>query len=96
MAEEVITNTITSAISTTVDVEIVDHRSYKEFPTLPACNNVRDYSPVPTAGRPSNGKHPSKHGSVPQTRLTPAKPWSQVLKQNAREKSNSLHQHPSK
>ncbi|CAK9176291.1 unnamed protein product [Ilex paraguariensis] len=94
LPNEVIANKTPSATSTTVDVEIEDHRSIQEFPTLPTGNNVRDSSPVPTVGGSSNGQHPSKHMSVPQTKPTPTKPWSQVLKQNAMEKSSSLQQHP--
>ncbi|CAK9150249.1 unnamed protein product [Ilex paraguariensis] len=73
-----------------IDVEIEDHHNIQEFPTLPTGNNVRDSSPVPTVGGSSNGQHPSKHMSVPQTKPTPTKPWSQVLKQNAMKKSSSL------
>ncbi|CAK9171971.1 unnamed protein product [Ilex paraguariensis] len=113
---EVIRNMIPFAISTTVDVEIEDHHSNQEFPSLPTSNNIRKSSPVPTGvdveieDHRSNQEFPTlptcnnirksspnprKHGSGPQTKLTLAKPWSQVVKQNAMEKSNSPHQHPS-
>ncbi|CAK9167254.1 unnamed protein product, partial [Ilex paraguariensis] len=79
LPNEVIANKTPSATSTTVDVEIKDHRGIQVtmFGTLPY------------------RQHPSKHLSVPQTKPTPEKPWSQVLKQNAMEKSSSLQQHPS-
>ncbi|CAK9146642.1 unnamed protein product, partial [Ilex paraguariensis] len=91
---EVTTNTNPIVISTTVDAEVVDHRSNQEIPSPPVGNNVWDSSPIPKDGRPSNGQLPSKHMSVLHTKPTPAKPWSQVLMKNAIEKSNSLHQHP--
>ncbi|CAK9161027.1 unnamed protein product [Ilex paraguariensis] len=95
LPNEVIANKTPSATSTTIDVDIEDYHSIQEFPTLPTGNNVWDSSPIPTVVGSSNGQHPSKHMSVSQSKPTPTKPWSQVLKQNVMEKSRSLQQHPS-